>query len=82
MNIFCSYTPLEMVDDVLGTQKCGTKSINLNGAIHTFMETEKLTLSHKIFYQIHIGKSVENCPKLKVHSEAMKKSDTEKYLGD
>ena len=71
-----------MVDDVLGTQKCGTKSINLNGAINTFMETEKLTLSHKKCYQIHIGNSVENCPQLKVHNETMKKSDTEKYLGD
>ena len=71
-----------MVDDVLGVQKFGTKSINLNGAINTFMEAEKLTLSQMKCHQIHNGRNVENCPQLMVHKENMNKSDTEKYLGD
>ena len=52
--------PLEMVDDVLGIQKCGTSSVALNGAINTFMEAEKLTLSRTKCHQIHIGKKCGN----------------------
>ena len=39
--------PLQMVDDVLGIQKCSPQSANLNTVINTFMENEKLTLSKK-----------------------------------
>ena len=63
MKIFFSTTkttvplpPLEMVDDVLGVQKCGTKSVNLNGAINTFMEAEKLTIKYTL---VKVWKTVQ-----------------------
>ena len=37
--------PLQMVDDVMGIQKCSQKSMNLNKSINTFIDLEKLTLS-------------------------------------
>ena len=74
--------PLQMVDDILGIQKCSPKSLALNTAVNTFMEAEKLNLSMKKCHKIHIGKENRNCPDLKVHNEPMKESKSEKYLGD
>ena len=74
--------PLEMVDDVLAIQKCGTKSIKINTAINTFMEAEKLYLSEKKCNVIHVGSKWENCNELKVHNKKMHESKNEKYLGD
>ena len=34
--------PLQMVDDILGIQKCSNKSLQLNTAINTFVKLEKL----------------------------------------
>ena len=45
-----------MVDDVLGIQKCSSKSRKLNNAINTFIELEKLTLSQKKCHNVHVGK--------------------------
>ena len=39
--------PLQMIDDVLGVQKCNRKSRRLNNTINTFIELEKLKLSDK-----------------------------------
>ena len=39
--------PLQMVDDLLGIQKCSKKSAKLNSRINTFIELEKLKLSDK-----------------------------------
>ena len=74
--------PLQMVDDVLGVQKCSYKSRRLNNTINTFMEIEKLKLSQKKCNIIHIGKSDVKCPTLKIHGEDMKRSKQETYLGD
>ena len=74
--------PLEMVDDVLAIQKCGTKSIKINTAINIFMEAEKLYLSEKKCNVIHVGSKWESCNELKVHSNKMHESRNEKYLWD
>ena len=71
-----------MVDDILGIQKCSSKSLQLNAAINTFINLEKLKLSKKKCHNIHIGKDVGNCPPLKIHGSDMKNSAQEKYLGD
>ena len=74
--------PLQMVDDVLAVQKCSIKSKQLNTAVNTFMECEKLTLSKTKCSKIHIGKENNICQNLKVHETEMKQSKAEKYLGD
>ena len=74
--------PLQMVDDVMGIQRCSKKSRNLNGTINTFIELEKLRLSKKKCSNIHMGKNDKNCQEFKVHGEKMKQSPQETYLGD
>jgi hypothetical protein len=74
--------PLQMVDDVLGIQKCGPKSLQLNTTVNTFMELEKLKLSKSKCHKVHVGKFNKNCPDMKVHGEPMSESKSEKYLGD
>ena len=74
--------PLQMVDDVLGVQKCSPTSTYLNTVINTFMELEKLSLSKTKCHKIHTGKLNKDCPTLKVHGTAMAESKSEKYLGD
>ena len=74
--------PLQMVDDVLGVQKCSKKSQRLNSMINTFMELEKLTLSEKKCHNVHVGKNRNKCPDLKVHDSVMKNTKQETYLGD
>ena len=70
--------PLGMIDDLLCIQKCN-KSYT---AVNTFVELKKLKFNNGKFSQMHIGKSVDMCSELKVHSEAMNKFNIEKYLGD
>ena len=74
--------PLQMVDDVLGIQRCSNKSKRLNSAVNTFVELEKLTLSKKKCHNVHVGKDGHNCPDLKVHGDIMINSKEETYLGD
>ena len=74
--------PLQMVDDVLGVQKCSYKSLRFNSTINTFMDLEKLKLSQKKCNIVHIGKSGVNSPTLKIHGDEMKRSKQETYLGD
>ena len=74
--------PLQMVDDVMGLQKCSIKSQKLNTTINTFIELEKLTISCSKSKNVHIGNSNIKCPNLRVHKEEMKQSNREKYLGD
>ena len=74
--------PLQMVDDVLGIQKCGATSVALNSTVNSFFEAEKLTLSKSKSHVIHVGENVENCCQLKVHDENMDLAESEKYLGD
>ena len=74
--------PLEIMDDILGIQKCGATSVALNSTVNSFFEVEKLTLSKSKSHVIHAGENSENCCELKVHNEKMDLSDEEKYLGD
>ena len=74
--------PLQMVDDILGIQKCSNKSLKLNSVINTFVDLEKLKLSSKKCNNIHIGKGNIKCHPLNVHGAKMKSSDQETYLGD
>ena len=74
--------PLQMVDDVLGIQKCSRKSRRLNGVINTFTELEKMSLSSKKCSNVHIGKKKNECHILKVHGTNMNESSQQTYLGD
>jgi hypothetical protein len=74
--------PLEMVDDIVTTSKCGATSLALNETVNTFIELKKLKLSDQKCSKIHIGKDSKICPEHKVHENIMKNSSKEKYLGD
>ena len=74
--------PLQMVDDIIGIQKCSRKSRKLNTSINTFIELEKLKLSERKCSNVHIGNNIKNCQEFKVHGNQMKHSNQETYLGD
>ena len=74
--------PLQMVDDILGIQKCNNKSLQLNTAINTFVNLEKLKLSKKKCNNIHVGAKNMQCPPLTINGSEMHNSEQEKYLGD
>ena len=76
--------PLEMVDDIITASKCGATTIALNSTVNSFVERKKLRLSETKCARIHIGKNKTQleCAPVKVHSEEMKDSKKEKYLGD
>ena len=59
--------PLQMVDDLLGLQKCTPQSLQLNTVVNTFMELEKLTLSKSTCHNVHMGRNKSTCLNLKVH---------------
>lgn len=74
---------LGMVDDTLAINDCGTSSIKKNSIINSFIETQRLTLSHEKSVVFHVGKKCKHfCPKLKVHDKDMKSADSVRYLGD
>ena len=56
--------PLQMVDDILGIQKCSSKSLQLNSTINTFINLEKMSLSKKKCHNVHIGTDNRHCPAL------------------
>ena len=74
--------PLQMIDDILGIQRCNEKSLQLNTAINTFVNLEKLRLSKKKCNNIHIGAKNMQCPPLNINGSEMQNSEKEKYLGD
>ena len=74
--------PLQMVDDVMGIQKCSQKSMNLNKSINTFIDLEKLTLSKRKCQNVHIGNQKIACSALKIDGNKMENSNQEIYLGD
>ena len=74
--------PLQMVDDILGIQKCSSKSLQLNSTINTFINLEKLTLSKKKCHNVHIGTDNGHCPALTIHGSKMQNTNQETYLGD
>ena len=74
--------PLCMVDDILAVQECSKDSVQINSVINSFIELKKLTFSSKKCSKIHVGKVSDTCPDLKIHSDKMKDSKQERYLGD
>ena len=67
---------LLMVDDVLAVQTC-SKSVEINATVNAFMELKKLTLGEDKCARIHVGKTNNACPELKVHNNKMKDSTKE-----
>ena len=71
--------PLGMVDDLIGISKCGHQSVELNTYITTQIEMKRLRFhvpdinGKTKCHQIHIGKSCEYCPVLKIHGYTMEK---------
>ena len=76
--------PLEMVNNVISASKCGPTTVALNASVNSFVERKKIKLSADKCARIHTGNKSSNhqCPPLKVHTEEMKDSEREKYLGD
>ena len=79
----CVYIPpLGMCDDIASISLCGIDSIKTNAIINAKIESKKLEFGASKCYNIHVGKNEERCCELKVHDSAMKKKDSEVYLGD
>ena len=74
--------PLLMVDDILTVSKCDTTANAMNSTVNTFIESKKLTLSHKKCCVIHVGKKTGVFPTLKLHDKIMHREESTKYLGD
>ena len=80
--------PLSFVDDILGISKCGFSSISLNTFINTQIELKKLRFhvdngnGKSKCHKLHIGKSHNLCPTLKVHGTIMPEVKEDTYLGD
>ena len=80
--------PLACVDDLLGFATCGSKSISLNTFINTHVEMKRLRFHTPALtgkskcHKIHVGKTNQTCPELRVHGHPMKSVHSEKYLGD
>ena len=47
--------PLQMVDNILTVQKCGSTSSAMNDSVNAFIEQKKLKLSVKKCVKIHVG---------------------------
>ena len=80
--------PLSMVDDLLGFSECNNKSISLNTFINTHIEMKKLRFhtpdvsGKSKCHKIHVGKSRDLCPELRVHGTVMESVKSDTYLGD
>jgi hypothetical protein len=76
---------LGMVDDTLSIANCGIQSIHKNAIINSFIENQRLTLSHEKSAVVHVGnvaKCRQACSNLLVHDKSMKVEKSVKYLGD
>ena len=80
--------PLAFVDDLNGISKCGSESLNLNIFINTQIELKRLRFhvtdkkGKSKCHKIHIGRSLDTCPSLKVHGTCMLEVSEDKYIGD
>ena len=80
--------PLSMVDDLVGISECSNKSISLNTFINTHIEMKKLKFhtpdasGKSKCHTMHIGKSRDLCPELRVHGTVMERVTSDTYLGD
>ena len=76
---------LGMIDNTLDIAECGNQSVAKNAVLNSFVENQRLQISHEKSAVIHIGnvsKCKQRCPKLKVHEQDMKTASSAKYLGD
>ena len=73
---------LSFLDDIFSVTECSPNSVKLNAYVQSKVETKKLELSDTKCVKMHLGNNKSACPKLKIHSNEMKSSDREKYLGD
>ena len=80
-NDSCYVPCLGMIDDTFIASRCGLQSVQVNALINTFIEGKKLYFTTKCFV-MHLGPKANGCPQLKVHSEQMRQTSKEKYLGD
>ena len=71
-----------MVDDLVVVTECGSKAIEANSIINTFIENQKLTFSDKKCYQMHVGNPKLCCPLLNVHEKKISRTNETKYLGN
>ena len=67
--------PLGMVDDVMCVNPCSNLAVPSNATVNMFMEPNKLKLSETKCGRIHIAKSCNQCPVLKVHENQMKTTE-------
>ena len=77
-----SLPPLSLIDDILCVTTCSSDSVKMNSIIQSKLQGKQLLLGHKKCFQMHIGKSTECCPVLKVHGKTMHTAKRERYLGD
>ena len=54
----------------------------MNALINTFMESKKLSFNTSKCFVLHVGPKSDECCQLQVHDQAMKRTNSEKYLGD
>ena len=69
----CAVPALSMIDDIAGISQCQDKSIILNSIINAKIESKKLKFNLKKCFNMHIGPNKEQCPKLKIHENSMKR---------
>ena len=74
--------PMALIDDILTVTPCGIDSILMNAAVQSKVNNKRLELGHKKCFKMHVGNEASKCPTLKIHSEEMLTSSSEKYLGD
>ena len=75
--------PLVCVDDLLGFATCGSKSISLNTFINTQVAMKRLRFHTPALtgkskcHKIHVGKTNQTFPELRVHGHPMKSEHSE-----
>ena len=76
--------PLQIVDDLITSNKCDPTSVTKHNAVGTFIKLKKLEFGEEKCARIHIpGKDKwGECPKLFINNKQIKESDKENYLGD
>ena len=79
---FVRIPPMALIDDILTVTPCGIDSILMNAAVQSKVNNKRLELGQEKCFKMHVGNDQINCPSLKVHSEKMHTTHSEKYLGD
>ena len=75
--------PLMMIDDLAAFSVCGTDSIKSNAIINAKIACKKLEFGPSKCFNMHIGKEIQSCTKLKVNDKStMAVKSHETYLGE